>query len=174
VIFLATIIIGSIYFKRRQRLRWQQARQRFTIDPDGSLGRDTEVEEVPGTLTPFTLLRPLNMLSRFNNKSSATAGPSAQPHTQEQLNTSVGLTQRADSEGRIGDTLVEIMQNMQNMQQRLLHIEGQLTGTGERAQDQEQNRQRLRRTSTTQSVENPFETSSEGTSDAPPTYNSEE
>ena len=166
--FLAGIIIIGIYFKRRQ-----QARQRFTIDSDDSLaGGDTEAEEVPGTLTPFTF-HPLNMLSRPKTKSPATAVPST--HTQDQRNSSQDPTSaalRADSEGRIGDTLVDIMQNMQNIQQRLLHIEGQLTGG--RAQNQEQNRQRLRRTSTTGSVENPFETPSEGTSDAPPTYISAE
>jgi hypothetical protein len=174
-VFLIIIIISFVYFKRRRRLRLQLAR-RLTIDSDGPLV-ETQIEEVPGpgALTPFTLAHPINNSSHprtpLKKSSPTTSLHTTQPRTQDEMSSSqpsrsVGL--RPNSTGNLGDTLVEMMQGMQHIQERLLHIEGHLNG--ERVQDREQNHQRLWRISTTQSRENPFQTRSEVTLGAPPTY----
>jgi hypothetical protein len=61
LVFLIIIIISVIHIKRRQRLRLQRDRQ-LIIDPDGTPG-DTQVQEVSGIITPFTLPPSLNNLS---------------------------------------------------------------------------------------------------------------
>jgi hypothetical protein len=178
VAFLIITIVSIVYFRRRQRLRLQQARG-LAIDSDGPL-IETRTKDVPGpgSLTPFMLPLPINILSDLQTplkKPPPTAfpPPTRQPRTrQNELDPGqpsrrdVGL--RPDPAGNVGDTLVEMMQSMQHIQERLLHLEGHLSG--ERAQDREQDQQRLRRISTAQSGENPFETRSEGTLGAPPTY----
>jgi hypothetical protein len=162
VAFLLIIVISIIYIKRRQRLRLQQAR-RVTTDSDRPPARGTQVEEASGTLTPFTLSLPFNTSSQLQTpraEPSSTALPHEQPHTRDQPNPNQpprSADPRADS---VGDTVVEMMQNMQSMQRQLLHL------LGERDRDDH----RLRRTSAHQSGEDPIETRSDGTSDSPPTY----
>jgi hypothetical protein len=115
---------------------------------------------VPATLTPFSPPLSLNISPRRQTLGTkpapTTVSPTTQPDTGDQLNTS-----QAPSSAGLGanpeerDTLVEAVQQMQ---ERLVVLEGQLSG--ERAQDHSQ--QRLRRTSSGRS------------SDAPPTYISNE
>jgi hypothetical protein len=153
--FIITIIISIIYIKRRQRLRLQGAGQ--TTIESGKPAGDTQAKEVPGTLTPFTLPLPFNILPRVQTpltESSSTTFPptrlKAQAHTrdppnQSQLAKGIGL--RTEPEGR--DTLVEMLHHFQ---ERLILLE------------RERDRDRRVR------VEDSFETRSDGTSDAPPTY----
>jgi hypothetical protein len=160
VAFLLIIVISVIYIKRRERLRLQQVRR--VTDSDRPV-RGTQVEEPSGTLTPFTLYLPFNTSSQLQTpraEPSSTAFPHEQPHTRDQPDPNQpprSADLRADS---VGDTVVEMIQNMQSMQRQLLHL------LGERDRDDH----RLRRTSTDQSGEDPIETRSEGTSDSPPTY----
>ena len=171
VAFLLIIVISVIYIKRRQRLRLQQTR-RVTIDSDRQPAGDTQVEEAPGTLAPFTHSLPFDISSQLQTlwvESSSTAFPPEQPHTRDQPNPNQpprSADLRADS---VGDTLAEMKQNMQSMQLQLLHIQGQLLA--ERGLDRDQHR--FRRTSMDQSGEDPSETQSDGISDVPPTYQSE-
>jgi hypothetical protein len=157
-----------MYIKRRQRLRRQAMQTWISIDLDagtsGPVSETREMSQAHGTLTPFTLPAPLNIPSRLRapfTKSSFTNVPPVQLHTRDQPNPNQphgNADLRADS---VGDTMVEMMQNMQSMQRQLLHL------LGERNRDQN----RLRRTSTHQSGEDPIENvRSDGTSDVPPTY----
>jgi hypothetical protein len=166
-VLLIIVIIGVIYLKRRRRLLLQQAR-RIAIDPDGP-PRDpvteTEVEEVPGTLMPFTLPLSLNTqlqpaLTNFSPTPSPPVWPNARDQTSsKQAPRNPGLT--VDSEGR--DTLLEMVHHLQ---ERVAYLEGR--SSGERVRDR--GRQRLQRTSTSRSSDDPIETRSGGTSDAPPIY----
>jgi hypothetical protein len=155
-----------IYFKRRQRLRQQALRTGISIYSGAKTSapavedRETSQALAHGTITPFTppfLLDTPSQLRIPPTKSPPIASLPRQPRFGEQR--SAGL--RADSEGR--DVLVEMMQNMVHIQERLLHLEGHFPGEGDRDR-------RIRRTSTSRNDENPFEIRSDGTSDAPPTY----
>ena len=133
----------------------------ITIDSDGSSVGDARVEEVPGVVTPYTYPDLDDTLSQLHTpltKSSLTVN--AQPHTQHhaiglgsQLPGSAGLW--ADS-GR--DTMAEVLQRVLQLERLVLH-EGHLSGV-----------RGVRSMSTTWSGENPFETQSDSTSAAPPTY----
>jgi hypothetical protein len=115
VAFLLSAITGIIYFKRRQRLQMQQARQ-TTIDPERPLpdpATETEFKEITLPLT---------------SSPSVPKPPTVQPRTQGQMNSeqpprSTGL--RADAEER--NKLVEMMQYIQ---QRLLLLEGESVQDG--------------------------------------------
>ena len=136
-----------------------QRDRRITIDSDGPAG-DTQAEEASGTFTPFTHSLPFHTSSQLQTpltKSSSTVfPPTTKPHTPDQP--SAGVRDNSDRT----DTLVEMMQHIQ---ERLLHIEGHLTA--ERVQDRERTGQRHQRMSTAQSGEDTSETLSD---DRPPTY----
>jgi hypothetical protein len=130
MVFPIIVIISALYFKRRRRLR-----RRNTIDSGGPAG-DTQVKDFSGTLTPFTLPSPITgnisaKLQKSLTESSPTAFPPTQPHIEDQPSTSV----IAGSER--GHTLVEMRQNMQNMQDRLVLIEGHLSRENDRDRDRD-------------------------------------
>jgi hypothetical protein len=144
-----SLLIGIIYVKRRQHLRFQQKR-RITIDsPTGSV---VTIQEE--TLTPFTLPGLLSQLRTPRTKEpSAIIVPPAQRSTQARSNRG-----RDDSEGR--DTLAE---TVQRLQERVAYLEGR--SSAERHQDR-----RLRETRALSLSEDNVR--SEVTSDPPPTYKS--
>jgi hypothetical protein len=162
VAFIIITIINILYVKRRRRLRAQQAR-RITIDPDGPLPgqvAETQVEQAPGTLTPFTVSLPLNtQLQPPLTGSSVPIPPMDSPHARDQERPKQSPTStdpRASSPRQ--DTLVEMMHHFQ---ERLLLLEG------ERVRDREIGRMS---TGTSRNAEDTFETHSDMISDAPPTY----
>jgi hypothetical protein len=125
-----------------------------------TITQDSEAEEAPGILTPFTLSSLVSQL-RIPLKGSPpkTTIPSV---LNEPRSTQAGNTRRRDDlEGR--DTLVEVVEVMRRFQERLAHLEER--SSGERAWER-----RLQRTSSPNQSEATFR--SEGTSDPPPTYKS--
>jgi hypothetical protein len=149
--------------KRRRRLRLQQAR-RITIDSPGQgLGPEAtaqEVEEAPGTLTPFTVASLIPQLRTPLTKSPTMTLPPTQTDIQAEPSSTQArsISHGDDSEGR--DTLAE---TVQRLQERVAYLEGR--SSGERAQDR-----RLRRPSIPSLSGDTFR--SEDSSDPPPTYQS--
>jgi hypothetical protein len=111
---LFSAIFGSIHFKRRRRLRMQQA-GRTTIDLEGPLPdpeTETEFKELPLPLT----------------SSPPVPKSPIQPHTQDQTDSEQSPSStslRADAEER--NKLVE---TMHYIQQRLLLLEGERVQDG--------------------------------------------
>jgi hypothetical protein len=166
VAFLVITVITCLCIKRRQRLRLQQA-EGNTAD-FYRLPAARGINTAQRTVTPFILPVP------FLNTTSQSRAPLTNLSSSTQLQRRNRPNKRkapqrhtpsALSEGHPGETLTEMIQNMQ---QQLLRIQGHLLG--ERGQASQGGDRRTGRTSASQSGDRTFETRSEGRSDAPPTY----
>jgi hypothetical protein len=62
---LVLFLLLVIYFKRRQRLRQHPLHTRISIDSDATEVQEMSQTQAQGTLTPFTLPLPLNILSQL-------------------------------------------------------------------------------------------------------------
>jgi hypothetical protein len=154
---------GIIYVKRRQRLRLQA--KRITIDgplvqgPAATTG-DSEVQEASGTLTPFTLP---NLISQLRAPLKKSPPKTSVPPVLNGPGSTQARTARPrdDPEGR--NTLVEVVEVMHRLQERVAYLEGR--SSGDRVQERRQ-----RRTSAPSQGEDTSR--SEDTFDPPPTYKS--
>jgi hypothetical protein len=156
--------LGIIDVKRKRRLHLQQARQ-ITTDSSPGQGpamtiQDSEADEAPGTLTLFILPSIISQLrTPFKRSPSRTT---VLPVLNDPRSTQArSINCRDDLEGR--DTLVEVLEVMHCLQERVAYLEGR--SSGERTRDR-----RLRGTSTPGLSGEAI--SSEGTSDPLPTYKS--
>jgi hypothetical protein len=160
VIVFILPLLTVIYFGRKERLRRQAMRAQISIPLGVSTsGPVSEARRISQTqtqtsLAPFTVPLPSNILSAPLTTSSSTALPPPLPHTRDRPSASP----RVDSEER--DTMAEVLQRVRQLEEL---VQGHLSG--ERDRDR-----RIWRTSINLNDEDPFESRSDGTSDAPPTY----
>jgi hypothetical protein len=119
--------------------------------------------QTSGTLTPFTLPRLISQQRTPLTKSPAMTFPHAQLRIPDEPRSTRARNTRHRDASEERDTLVEVVQCLQGLQERVAYLEGR--SSGERERDR-----RLQRMSTAIVGEDPF--GSEGTSDAPPTYRS--
>jgi hypothetical protein len=150
-------VIGIIYVKRGKRLRPRQTR----LDGPGP-GADAttkEAGEARGTFTNLT--SKLHTLLTISSPKQTV--PPVRPHIlNDRMSTQTTSTRRRyDSEGK--GTLVEMVEVMHRLQERVAYLEGR--SSGNRAPERG-----LRRTSTPSQSE--ATSRSDDTSDPPPTYES--
>jgi hypothetical protein len=173
---IIVFLLIFVYFRRRQRLRRPTMHPRIESDPSGSLfkARGVSHAQAQGTVTPFTLPLPIDVLSELHtpfSESSSMTFPPMQPHCRQQKHSSQpvsGVSLEAGSEGRREDSLITIMQNIHIMQRRLILLEQH--SSRERVRDWARDRRGLRKTAITRTGVDPRETRSAAISDAPPTY----
>jgi hypothetical protein len=162
VALLVIAVITCLCIKRRQRLRLQQAEGNTADSYRLPVARG--VKAAQRTVTPFTLPVPFNTTSRSRKPLAKSSSTQLQRRNRPNKRQAPQSDRpRALSEGHPGETLAEMIQNMQ---QQLLHIQRHLLG--ESGQASPGGDGRTGRTS--QSGDCAFETQSEGRSDAPPVY----